>query len=131
MPTLKPLKSLDRVTSFKLFTLTNQIFISQVYGSFLYGHFTELYTSSVICGLFMCRLIILRHKCVYIFILQPMYLPVFNGYCRFNKEGFPFVQQSCSIYTLSYCNLKGFTYEIACKRTEAGLIPGSPFTKWF
>ena len=74
MPTLKPLKSLDRVTSFKLFTLTNQIFISQVYGSFLYDHFTELYTSSVICGLFMCRLIILRHKCVYIFILQPMYL---------------------------------------------------------
>ena len=46
----------------------------------------------------MCVLaIIIRHKCIYFYILWLTFLPVYNGYCGFNKAGLPWAQQ-CVLY---------------------------------
>ena len=70
--------------------------------------------NGVICTLIIMVIIIIRRKCVYIFILQLTSLPVCNGYYGFNKAGLPPLQQWMLYLYPQLLQPQGYTYAITC-----------------
>ena len=68
------------------------------------------------CSVFQLILILLRHRYLHIFILQPMYLLVCNSYCRYsNAKHSVKCSSSCTIYTCSCCCCEECTYVVTCR----------------